>query len=46
MILQSPGFVRSREKLDTIYLHLQRTHGHQTRQAAGLQSDAPTLKAT
>lgn len=43
MILQSPGFVKPRDKLNTIYLHLQETYGHQTRQGAGLL--APTLKA-
>ena len=26
MILQSPGLARSRDKLNTIYLHLQKTH--------------------
>ena len=41
MILQSPGFVRSRDKLNIIYLHLQNTHGYQTRQSADLSADLP-----
>ena len=28
------------------YLHLQKTHGHQTRQGADLQWEVPILKAT
>lgn len=45
MILQSPGFVQSRDKLNAIYLHLKKIHEHQTRQGFELPSDALTLKA-
>ena len=31
------GHVRSRDKLNTLYLHLQKTHRHQTSQGADLQ---------
>ena len=31
------GQVRSRNKLNTLYVHLQKTHGHQTMQGADLQ---------
>ena len=34
-------YVRSRDKLNTSYLHLQKTHEDQTRQGADLQWDAP-----
>ena len=37
-------YVRSCGKLNTLYLHLQKTHEHQTRQGAGLQSETPILK--
>ena len=36
MIFQSPGFVRSRDKLNTIYPNLPKTHGYETRQSADL----------
>ena len=32
-------------KLNTLYLHLQKTHGHQTRQGTDLSWEAPILKA-
>ena len=32
----STGFVKSHDKLNMIYFHLQKTHGHQTRQGADL----------
>ena len=34
------------EKFNTLYLHLQKTHGHQTKQGADLPREAPTHKAT
>ena len=45
MTLQWVGYVRSREKLNTLNLHLQRIHGHQTRQGADLQWQPFILKA-
>ena len=30
MVLQSHGFVRSRDVLNTLYLHMYKTNGHQT----------------
>ena len=38
--------VRSCNKLNTLYLHLQETHGHQTRQGVVLLWKVTTLKAT
>ena len=46
MILQSRGLVRSRDKLNTLYLHLHWTNGHQTWQAEDLRLDASTLWAS
>ena len=40
------GYLRSGDKLNTLYLHLQITHEHQTRQGADFQWEAPILKAT
>ena len=40
----SGGHVRSRDKLSKLYLHLQNTRGHQTKQGADLQWEAPILK--
>ena len=38
------GHVRSRDKLNTLYLHLQKTHEHQIRQGADLQWEASILQ--
>ena len=43
---QWDSHVRSHKKLNTLYLHLQKTNGNKTRQVADLQREAPTLKAT
>ena len=40
------GYVRSRDKLNTLYLHLQKTCRGQTKQGVDLQWQAPMLKAT
>ena len=40
------GLVRSRDKLNTLYPHLWKTHGHQTRLGVNLPWETPTLKAT
>ena len=40
------GHVRSRDKLNTFYLHFQETYGHQTMQGTVLLWEARTLKAT
>ena len=37
--------VKSHDKLNTLYFHLQKIYGHQTRQGAVLLWEAPTLKA-
>ena len=39
------SLVRSCDKLNALYLHLQKTHGHQTRPSAALPWVVPTLKA-
>ena len=36
---------KSRDKLNTLYLHLQKNHEHQTNQSADSQWEAPILKA-
>ena len=36
------GLVRSNEKLNTLYLHFQKTYGYQTRQDGDLTWEAPT----
>ena len=36
----------SRDKLNTLYFHMKKTHRHQTRQGADLQRDVLILKAT
>lgn len=36
MILQLREFARSRDKYNTLYLHLKKTHGNQTRQGDDL----------
>ena len=36
----------SRDKLNKLYLHLQKTHGHYTRQGAKLPRGAPNIKPT
>lgn len=36
MILQLRGFARSRDEYNTLYLHLERTNGNQTRQGDDL----------
>ena len=38
--------MNSYDKLSMSYLHLQKTHEHQTRQATKLPREAPTLKVT
>ena len=38
--------MRSRDKLNALYLHLKKTHGHQTSQGADLPREAPTREAT
>ena len=38
MIFQSYGFLSSGDKLSTLYLHLQKTHGHQTESHITFQS--------
>ena len=38
MNFQSYGFVSSGDKLKTLYLHLQKTHGHQTESHTTLRS--------
>ena len=40
------GLVRLRYKLNTLYLHLQNTHGYQTDQGADLLWEFPNFKAT
>ena len=35
----------SRDKLNSLYLHLQKTRVHQNRQGTGLKWEAPILKA-
>ena len=44
MTLQWGGLVRLRDKLNTLYFHLQKTHGHQTRLGADLPWEPPPLK--
>ena len=36
MTLRRSGHVKSRDKFYTLYLHLQKTHGHQIKQGADL----------
>ena len=43
--LQWGVHMRSQDKLNTLYLHLQKTHGHQTGQSADLMWETPILKA-
>ena len=43
MTLQLGSPVRSCDKLNTFYLHLQNTYGHQIRQGADLKLEAPIL---
>ena len=43
---QCGGHVSSRDKLNTLYLHLQKSHEHQIRQVANLQWETLILKAT
>ena len=38
--------MRSRDKLNALYLHLKKAHGHQTSQGADLSREAPTPEAT
>ena len=38
--------MRSRDKLNSLYLHLQKPHKHQTRPGGDLLWQAPTLKVT
>ena len=38
--------MRSRDKLNLLWLHLQKFNGHQTRQGADLFLEAPSLKVT
>ena len=40
------SLVGSRDKLNTLYLHLQKTHGHYTRQGAKLPRRASKIKPT
>ena len=46
MLSQQGGHVRSRGKLNTLYIHLQKIHGHQTRQGADLHREASILRTT
>ena len=46
MFSQWGGHVRSRDNLNALYLYLQKTHEHKTRQGADLQSEALIRKAT
>ena len=46
MASQWDGHIRSRDKLNTLYIHLQKTHEHQTKEGDDWQWDAPILKAT
>ena len=41
---QCGGHVRSRDKLNLLYLHLQKTYENQTRQGTDLQWELPSLK--
>ena len=43
---ESRGIVGSREILDALYLHLQRSYGHQTRQGSALTWEAFTINVT
>ena len=45
MAPQWSGLVRSRDKLNTFYLHLQKTHGYQTREGANLPLESQACKA-
>lgn len=45
MTPQGGVHVGLRVQLYTLYLHLQKVHGHHTRQGADLQQEAPILKA-
>ena len=40
------GHMRSRNKLNTLHLHLQKTYRHQTMQGTDLLWEAPTIKVT
>ena len=46
MILQLRGFARSRDEYNTLYLHLERTNGNQTRQGDDLTWEALIMKTT
>ena len=46
MPYQWGGHVRSCDKLNALYLHLQKTYEHQITQGADLQWQAPIVKAT
>ena len=43
---ESRGIVGLREILDALYLHLQRSYGHQTREGSALTWEALTLNVT
>ena len=40
------GYVRSRDKLNTLYLRMQKTHEYESRQGAELRTEAAILKVT
>ena len=46
MFSKRGGHVKSRDKLNTLYLHLQKTHNHQIKQGTDLKWEAPIYKAT